>query len=81
LKNNDFFDETSKTIYNQLAQTSSSVYSRATPNIERFEISSSMLQLVQNRYGNNISINIQGGRPAIEIQESLFSAINKKAGE
>lgn len=65
-----------------LAQTSSSVYSRAnTPNIERFEISSSMLQLVQNRYGNNISINIQGGRPAIEIQESLFSAINKKAGE
>ena len=27
---------------------------------------------VQNRYGDKVTINIQGGRPGIELQESLF---------
>jgi hypothetical protein len=40
LKNDDFFDETSKTVYNQLAQTNSSVCSHVMLNIERFEIGS-----------------------------------------
>ena len=42
-------------------------------NIERFEIGQSYVTAkVQNRYGDNVNINIQGGRPGIEIQESLF---------
>jgi hypothetical protein len=42
-------------------------------NIERFEIGQSYVTAkIQNRYGDNVSINIQGGRPGIEIQESLF---------
>jgi hypothetical protein len=73
LKNEDFFYETSKTLYNQLAKTNSFVYSRVMLNIERFEIGSRYVTAkVQNRYGENVTINIQGGRPGIEIQESLF---------
>jgi hypothetical protein len=73
LKNDDFFDETSKTVYNQLAKTNSSVCSRVMLNIERFDIGSRYVTAkVQNRYGDNVTINIQGGRPGIEIQESLF---------
>jgi hypothetical protein len=73
LKNDDFFDETSKTLYNQLAKTNSFVYSRVMLNIERFEIASRYVTAkVQNRYGEDITINIQWGSSGIEIQESLF---------
>jgi hypothetical protein len=71
LKNDDFFDEDSKIVYNQLPN--SEVCSRVMLNIERFEIGQSYVTAkIQNRYGDNVSINIQGGRPGIEIQESLF---------
>jgi len=71
LKNDDFFDEDSKIVYNQLAN--SEVCSRVMLNIERFEIGQSYVTAkIQNRYGHNVSVNIQGGRPGIEIQESLF---------
>ena len=73
MKNDDFFDEASKIAYNQLAKTNSCVYSRVMLNIERFEIGSRYVTAkVQNRYGDNVNINIQGGRDGIEIQESLF---------
>jgi hypothetical protein len=73
LKNDDFFDEDSKIVYNQLQKTNSPIRSRVMLDIERFEIGQSYVTAkVQNRYGDNVSINIQGGRPGIEIQESLF---------
>jgi hypothetical protein len=73
LKNDDFFDEASKIVYNRLPKTNSSIRSRVMLNIERFEIGQSYVTAkVQNRYGDNVNINIQGGRPGIEIQESLF---------
>ena len=73
MKNDDFFDEASKIAYNQLAKTNSYVCSRVMLNIERFEIGSRYVTAkVQNRYGDNVNINIQGGRDGIEIQESLF---------
>ena len=73
MKNDNFFDETSKTVYNQFVRTNSSVCSHVMLNIERFEIGSRYVTAkVQNRYGENVTINIQGGRPGIEIQESLF---------
>src|ERR671926_807744 len=72
-KNELFFDEISKTIYEHLLKRDSSVLSRVMLNIERFEIGSRYVTAkVQNRYGENVTINIQGGRPGIEIQESLF---------
>jgi hypothetical protein len=53
-------------------------------NIERFEFGQSYVTAkVQNRYGENVTINIQGGRPGIEIQESFFRMKDeeKKEGE
>jgi hypothetical protein len=42
-------------------------------NIERCEIGQSYVTAkVQNRYSDNVTINIQGGRPGIELQETLF---------
>jgi hypothetical protein len=79
LKNDNFFDETSKTVYNQLAKTNSSVCSHVMLNIKRFEIASRYITAkIQNRYGDNVTINIQGGRPGIEIQESLFKIKEEK---
>jgi hypothetical protein len=73
LKNDDFFDETSKTVYNHFVKINLSVCSRVMLNIERFEIASRYVTAkIQNRYGEDVTINIQGGRPGIEIQESLF---------
>ena len=79
LKNDLFFDEASKTVYNQLKKNSS-VQSRVMLNIEQFEIGSRYVTAkVQNRYGEKVTINIQGGRPGIELQESFFKI--KKEGE
>ena len=72
MKNDLFFDETSKTVYNQLVKNSS-VQSRVMLNIEQFEVGQSYVTAkVQNRAGDKVTINIQGGLPGIELQESLF---------
>jgi hypothetical protein len=72
MKSDLFFDETSKRAYNQLTKNSS-VQSRVMLNIEQFEIGSRYVTAnVQNRYGEKVTINIQGGRPGIELQESFF---------
>jgi hypothetical protein len=48
-------------------------------NIEQFEIGSRYATAkVQNRYGENVTINIQGGRPGIELQESFFKMNEEK---
>jgi hypothetical protein len=50
-------------------------------NIERFEIGQSYVTAkVQNRYGDKVTINIQGGRPGIELQESLFKIKDQDRG-
>ena len=80
MKNDLFFDESSKTSYNQLPKNSS-VQSHVMLNIERFEIGQSYVTAkVQNRYGEKVTINIQGGRPGIELQESFFK-MNEERGE
>ena len=51
-------------------------------NIEQFEIASRYVTAkVQNRYGENVTINIQGGRPGIELQESFFKIKEAKNGD
>jgi len=78
LKNDLFFDESSKTSYSQLPQNSS-VQSHVMLNIERFEIGQSYVTAkVQNRYGEKVTINIQGGRPGIELQKSFFKMKEEK---
>jgi hypothetical protein len=78
MKSDLFFDETSKIAYNQLTKNSS-VQSRVMLNIEQFEIGSRYVTAkVQNRYGEKVSINIQGGRLGIELQESFFKIKEEK---
>jgi len=78
LKNDSFVDEVSKRVYNQLPNQSS-VVSHVMLNIEQFEIGSRYVTAkVQNRYGENVTINIQGGRPGIELQESFFKMNEEK---
>jgi hypothetical protein len=49
-------------------------------NIEQFEIGQSYVTAkVQNRYGEKVTINIQGGRPGIELQESFFKTKRENA--
>lgn len=53
------------------------VRSQVLLNIGRFEIGQSYVTAkIQNRYEENVMINIQGGRPGIELQESLFKIKN-----
>ena len=78
LKNDSFVDEVSKRVYNQLPNQSP-VVSHVMLNIEQFEIGSRYVTAkVQNRYGENVTINIQGGRPGIELQESFFKIKEEK---
>ena len=80
LKNDSFVDEVSKRVYNQLPNQSP-VVSQVMLNIEQFEIGSRYATAkVQNRYGENVTINIQGGRPGIELQESFFKIKEIKNG-
>ena len=53
------------------------VRSQVLLNIDHFEIGQSYVTAkIQNRYEENVMINIQGGRPGIELQESLFKIKN-----
>ena len=48
-------------------------------NIEQFELGQSYVTArIQNRYGEKITINIQGGRPGLELQESFFKIKERK---
>ena len=67
-----FFDGISEALFGEIPKLTT-VKSRVLLNIERFEIGQSYVTAkVQNRYGDKVTINIQGGRPGIELQESLF---------
>ena len=78
MKNDSFVDEVSKRVYNQLPNQLP-VVSHVMLNIEQFEIGSRYVTAkVQNRYGENVTINIQGGRPGIELQESFFKIKEEK---
>jgi hypothetical protein len=80
LKNDSFVDEVSKRVYDQLPNQLP-VVSHVMLNIEQFEIGSRYATAkVQNRYGENVTINIQGGRPGIELQESFFKMNEEKNG-
>ena len=69
---NLFFDDISEALFVEIPE-STLIKSRVLLNIERFEIGQSYVTAkVQNRYGDKVTINIQGGRPGIELQESLF---------
>ena len=71
-----FFDAISEVLFQQIPK-SPIVRSQVLLNIDRFEIGQSYVTAkIQNRYAENVTVNIQGGRPGIELQESLFKIKN-----
>jgi hypothetical protein len=71
-----FFDAISEELFHEI-QMAPIVRSQVLLNIDRFEIGQSYVTAkIQNRYEENVMINIQGGRPGIELQESLFKIKN-----
>lgn len=73
-----FFDGISEALFGEIPKPPL-VKSRVLLNIERFDIGQSYVTAkVQNRYGDKVTINIQGGHPGIELQESLFKIKEKE---
>jgi hypothetical protein len=71
-----FFDAISKVLFHEIPK-SPIVRSQVLLNIDRFEIGQSYVTAkIQNRYAENVTVNIQGGQPGIELQESLFKIKN-----
>ncbi len=71
-----FFDAISEVLFHEIPK-SPIVRSQVLLNIDRFEIGQSYVTAkIQNRYAENVTVNIQGGRPGIELQESLFKVKN-----
>ena len=71
-----FFDAISEVLFLEIPK-SPIVRSQVLLNIDRFEIGQSYVTAkIQNRYAENVTVNIQGGRPGIELQESLFKIKN-----
>ena len=67
-----FFDKISEEVFVKMPKPPE-IRSRVLLNIEHFEIGQSYVTAkVENRFADNVTINIQGGRPGIELQESLF---------
>ncbi|MDQ4056208.1 MAG: hypothetical protein M3156_02195 [Thermoproteota archaeon] len=72
-----FFDKLSEILYNEIPKTTSA-YSKVMINIDQFNIGQSYVTAkVQNRYGNIININIEGGWNGIELQDELFNIKGK----
>jgi hypothetical protein len=67
-----FHDKLSETLYREIPDTSSAS-NKVMLHIEQFDVGQSYVTAkVQNRYGNIVKINIEGGRLGIELQETLF---------
>ena len=71
-----FFDGISEQLFDEIPK-SPLVRSQVLLNIDKFEIGQSYVTAkIQNRYAENVTIKIQGGRPGIELQDSLFKIKN-----
>ena len=67
-----FYDELSEKIYGEIP---SGVHAagRVLLHIERFDVGQSYVTAkVENRHGDKVSINIEGGLQGIDLQETLF---------
>jgi hypothetical protein len=68
-----FYDKLSEKLYREIPQTSAAV-NKVLLNIEQFDVGQSyVIAKVENRYGDIVKMNIQGGAKGIELQETLFN--------
>ena len=67
-----FFDAISEKLFPDIPDSASAI-AKVFLNIEQFEIGQSYVTAkIVNKYGDKVGLNIQGGKPGIELQESLF---------
>lgn len=67
-----FHDKLSETLYREMPDTSSAS-NKVMLHIDQFDVGQSYVTAkVENRYGDIVKINIEGGRLGIELQETLF---------
>jgi hypothetical protein len=70
---NIFYDKISEKLYREMPDTFAAT-NKVLLNIEQFDVGQSYVTAkVENRYGDTIKINIQGGVQGIELQETLFN--------
>lgn len=70
---NIFYDNLSERLYRELPDTFVAT-NKVMLNIEQFQAGQSYVTAkVENRYGDTVKINIQGGTEGIELQETLFN--------
>jgi hypothetical protein len=77
-KHGPFFDVVSEKLFPDLPDSASAM-AKVFLNIEQFEIGQSYVTAkIINKYGDKVGLNIQGGKPGIELQESLFRLQGKQ---
>jgi len=68
-----YYDEISKYFSYEIPQSKNS-YIKAMLNLEKFEIGQSYVtSKIKNKKNNTFIVNIQAGRPGIDISDSLFN--------
>jgi hypothetical protein len=68
-----FYDKLSEKLYREIPDTLVAT-DKVMLSIERFDVGQSyVVARVENRHGDIVSINIQGGAKGIELQETLFN--------
>ena len=73
-----FYDEVSESLHRELPETAAAAL-KVFINIDRFDIAQSYVTAkVENRLGDIVRINIEGGRTGIELQETLFKLDGKR---
>lgn len=69
---NKFYDNLSENLYSEIPDTIAAA-NKVMLNIDHFEVGQSyVIAKVENRYGDTVKINIQGGTQGIELQDTLF---------
>jgi hypothetical protein len=72
MQSDSFFDNLSERLYADVPESASAL-AKVLLNIEQFEIGQSYVTAkILNKHGEKVGLNIQGGRPGIELQQSLF---------
>jgi hypothetical protein len=73
-----FFDKLSETLYNELPETSSAA-NKVMLHIDRFDVGQSYVTAkIENRHGDIVKLNIQGGQQGIELQQTLFKLQSRR---